>query len=117
MVATGKTSLSGHPGSDSFQTVCGVIVGGKTSRYLCEATDLAADKGVQRTALRFPDNELLLVWGDGKRVDVQIEGPAAPIPATYSTSEGETDVFLAGKTYFYYSDRGLAAMEVKHFKP
>jgi hypothetical protein len=117
MVATGKTSLSGRPGSDSYQTVCGVMVGGKTYRYVCEVTDLTEGKRVERTALRFPDNELLLVWGDGKRVDVQIEGLAAPIPATYSTSEGETDVLLEGKTYFYYSDRGLAAMEVKHFKP
>jgi hypothetical protein len=100
VVATGKTSLSGHPGSDSFQTVCGVIVGGKTSRYLCEATDLAADKGVQRTALRFPDNDLLLVWGNGKRVDVQIKGLAAPIRATDSTSEGETDIFTLGEDLF-----------------
>ena len=48
---------------------------------------------------------------------VQIEGLAAPIPATYSTSEGETDVVFDGKTYFYYSDRGMAAMEIKRFKP
>jgi hypothetical protein len=48
---------------------------------------------------------------------VDFEGLAAPTPATYSLHEGETDILVADKTYFYYSDRGLAAMEVEHFKP
>ena len=29
----------------------------------------------------------------------------------------ETDILVEGKTYFYYSDRSMAAMEVEHFKP
>jgi hypothetical protein len=86
-------------------------------RYLCEVTDVKGDGGAERTALRFPDNELLLVWGEGNRVAVQFQGLANATPATYSVSEGETNVFLDGKTYFYYSDPGFAAMEVEHFKP
>jgi len=116
VIATGKTSLSGKPGSESFQTVCGVIVDSKTYRYLCQVTDINGDKGIGQTALRFPDNELQLVWGEGNKVRVQPQG-VTPEDATYSTSEGETDIFFDGKTYFYYSDRGLAAMEVEHFKP
>ena len=117
VAATGETSLCGQPGSESFRTVCGVIVGSRAYRYLCEVTDVKGDGGAKRTALRFPDNELLLAWGEGKLVQVQFQGLATATPATYSVSEGETDVFLEGKTYFYYSDPGLAAMEVEHFEP
>ena len=117
-VAGGKTSLSGQPGAESFRTVCGVIIAGRTYRYLCEVTDLkGADAGVERTAVRFPDNELQLIWGEGDQVRVEFEGLAAPISATYAVHEGETDISVEAKTYFYYSDRGLAAMEVEHLKP
>jgi len=84
-IAGGETSLSGQAGAESFRTVCGVIVGSRVYRYLCEVTDLkGADGGVERTAQRFPDNEPQLVWGEGDQVRVQFEGLVAPIPATYS---------------------------------
>jgi hypothetical protein len=113
---TAGARLNAKPGADSFQTVCGVFVDSKSYRYLCQVTEVTGDKGIERTALRFPDNELQLIWRDNSRVDVQPEG-LTPIPATYSVSEGETNISLENKTYFYYADRGLAAMEVKHFKP
>lgn len=117
VTAGGETSLSGESGAESFRTVCGVIVGSRISRYLCEATDLKRDEGFERTALRLPDSELQLIWGEGNQVDVQFQGLGAPVPATYSVHEGETDILVDDKTYFYYSDRGLAASEVEHFAP
>jgi len=117
VAASGETSLSEQHGAESFRTVCGVIAGHRVYRYLCQVTDLKRDDGLRRTALRFPDNELELTWGEGNRVRVQFQGLAAPTAATYSGREGETDILVEGKTYFYYSDRGLAAMEVEHFKP
>lgn len=48
-------------------------------------------------------------------VSVMFEGMKAQ-PATFSTSEGNTQFVFEGKTYFYTSDPGAAEMEVKHFK-
>jgi hypothetical protein len=117
VVAGGEISLSGQPGAETFRTVCGVIVGSRVYRYLCKVTDVKGEAGIERTALLFPDSELQLIWGEGNRVEVQFQGLAAAVPATYSVHEGETDVILEGKTYFYYSDRDIAAMEVEHFEP
>ncbi len=39
-----------------------------------------------------------------------------PQQARFSTAEGTTQFIFEGKTYLYVSDRGAAAMEVKHFK-
>ena len=116
-MATGRAPDLREPRSDSFQTVCGVIIDGKTHSYLCTVTEIKGNKGIERTALRFPDQEIQLVWGKGKQVDVLFEGLASATPATYSTDEGETDLFIEDKTYFYYSDRGMAAKAVEHFKP
>jgi len=38
-----------------------------------------------------------------------------PQPVTFNTSEGTTQFVFEDKTYFYVSDRAMAAMEVKHF--
>ena len=48
-------------------------------------------------------------------MSVTFEGMKAQ-PATFSTSEGNTQFVFEGKTYFYTSDPGAAKMEVKHFK-
>ena len=116
-MATGRVPDLREPGSDSFQTVCGVIIDRKTHSYLCTVAEIKGNKGIERTALRFPDQEIQLVWGKGKQVDVLFEGLTSATPATYSTGEGETDLFIEDKTYFYYSDRGMAAKAVEHFKP
>lgn len=37
-------------------------------------------------------------------------------PATFSTSEGNTQFVFEDKTYFYVSDPAAAAMEVRNFR-
>lgn len=86
-MATGRAPDLREPGSDSFQTVCGVIIDRKTHSYLCTVTEIKGNKGIERTALRFPDQEIQLVWGKGKQVDVLFEGLTSATPATYSTDE------------------------------
>lgn len=97
-----------------FATVCGVIVEGKHYRYKCRVEG-AAPGGRGRTVLRYPDQNITLNWRGGRRVSVTFEGMKAQ-PATFSTSEGNTQFVFEGKTYFYTSDPGAAEMEVKHFK-
>jgi hypothetical protein len=97
-----------------FATVCGVIVDGKTYRYKC-TVEGAAPGGSGKTVLHYPDQNITLNWRGGKRVSVTFEGMKAQ-PATFSTSEGNTQFVFEGKTYFYTSDPGAAEMEVKHFK-
>jgi hypothetical protein len=48
---------------------------------------------------------------------VLFEGLTNVTSGTCSSSEGETDLFIEDKTYFYYSDPGMAAWKVEHFKP
>ena len=97
-----------------FATVCGVIVDGKTYRYQC-MVEGAAPGGSGKTVVHYPDQNITLNWRGGKRVSVTFEGMKAQ-PATFSTSEGNTQFVFEGKTYFYTSDPGAAEMEVKHFK-
>jgi hypothetical protein len=100
----------------SFKTVCGVIVNSETTRYLCDVSDEYEDGKLSKTTLRFPDIVFTLVWLEGDRVRMETEG-VVPQEATFSISEGETDIFVSDKTYFYYSDPELAIMEVKNFRP
>ena len=100
---------------DSFDTVCGVIVNGQNYRYRCGATDFYSGGQKVRTELRYPDQTIQLTWRQGNRVGLQFEG-MKPREARYATSEGETNWVFEGKTYFYYSDKGLAQMEWKNFR-
>ncbi len=97
-----------------FATVCGVIVDGKTYRYKC-TVEGAAPGGSGKTVVHYPDQNITLNWRGGKRVNVAFEGMKVQ-PATFSTSEGNTQLIFEGKTYFYTSDPGAAEMEVKHFR-
>jgi len=113
---------SGGPGSsgptsgpDSFDTICGVIVNGQTYRYRCGATDFYSGGRKERTELRYPDQTIQLTWRSGNRVGLQFEG-MVPKEARYATSEGETNWVFEGKTYFYYSDKGMAQMEWRNFR-
>jgi hypothetical protein len=101
------------PAAGFSQTVCGVIRDGETYRYRCEVMD-DVDNDNRTTTLRLPDNEMKFVWLDDSRVSVEMAG-LVPIDATYSTSEGETDIFTPEMTYFYISDPGMAAIEVRNF--
>ena len=97
-----------------FATVCGVIVDGKTYRYKC-TVEGAAPGGSGKTVVHYPDQNITLNWRGRNRVAVTFEGMKVQ-PATFSTSEGNTQFVFEGKTYFYTSDPGAAEMEVKHFR-
>ena len=109
----GGAGPSGSP--DSFDTICGVIVGGKTYRYRCGATDFYSGGQKVRTELRYPDQTIQLTWRPGKRVGLQFEG-MVPQEARYATAEGETNFVFEDQTYFYYSDKSLAQWEWKNFR-
>ena len=100
---------------DKFDTVCGVIVDGQTHSYRCHAVDFYQGGQKVKTALHYPDMNMRIVWKSGKNVVLHFEG-MNPQNATYSTSEGETDIYFEGKTYFYSSDKGKAEWEVKNFR-
>jgi len=100
---------------DEFGTVCGVIVNGQNYRYRCTATDVYSGAQKVKTELRYPDQTIVLSWRAGNRIGLQFEG-MVPMEARYSTSEGETNFVFEDKTYFYYSDKGMARMELQHFR-
>jgi hypothetical protein len=100
---------------DKFDTVCGVIVDGQTHEYRCKAVDFYDGGRKVKTALHFPDMNMRVVWKSGNQVVLHFEG-MNPQDATFSTSEGETDIFFEGKTYFYTSDKGKAEWEMQHVK-
>ena len=113
--AAGAGGGSSAERRDEFGTVCGVIVNGQNYRYRCDATDVYSGNQKVRTTLRYPDQTIELTWRQGNRVGLQFEG-MVPQEARYSTSEGETNFVFEGKTYFYYSDKGLARQELQHFR-
>ena len=108
-------SLADAP-AGSWQTVCGVIVGGETYSYVCTVTDRMEGSRKASTLLRFPDNAVTLNWKEGRDVELVFEG-MVPKMATFATAEGETNWVFEDKTYFYISDKGRAAWEVEHFQP
>lgn len=110
------TTNTSELSTETFKTVCGVIVDRQNYRYLCEVSEQYNGNNRVKTTLRYPDIELQLTWKSGNQVTIDTTG-ASSINATYSTSEGETDIFTSDKTYFYISDKDLAAMEVQHFQP
>ncbi|WP_052055526.1 hypothetical protein [Myxosarcina sp. GI1] len=110
------TASASQSRTETFQTVCGVIVGQQNYRYLCEVSEQYEGDEKVKTTLTYPDNELQLTWKQGNQVRIDITGTSG-IDATYSTSEGETDIFTSEKTYFYISDKDMAAMEVENFQP
>jgi hypothetical protein len=103
----------GYDREDKFDTVCGVIVDGQTHEYRCKAVDFYDGSRKVKTALHFPDMNMRVVWKGGNQVVLHFEG-MNPQNATFSTSEGETDIFFEGKTYFYTSDKGKAEWELQH---
>jgi hypothetical protein len=112
--AGGGTSSAGSR-TDSFDTVCGVIVSGKDSPYRCRVTDQYAGGQKTRTTLRFPDQTIELTWRPGNRVGLQFEG-MVPKEAGYRSSEGETNWLFEGKTYYYFSDKDRARSEVQRLR-
>jgi hypothetical protein len=109
----GAESAGGN--ADSFETVCGVIAGGRDTAYRCQLTDHYSGSQKTRTTLRFPDQTIELTWHSGKRVGLQFEG-MVPKESSYSNSEGETNWLFEGKTYYYFSDKERASYEVKSLR-
>jgi hypothetical protein len=94
------------------RTVCGVIVDGKTNRYICEVEENRQGT----TVLRLPDTTLNLKWNLGSNSVSVAQDGMAPQVVKYSDSEGETNFRLDKRTFFYISNPGMAEMEVKNFK-
>jgi hypothetical protein len=113
----GSASVGGSTAErqDPFDTVCGVMTGGKDYSYRCGVTDFYSGGRKARTELRFPDQTIQLTWQSGNRVGLQFEG-MVPKEARYSTSEGETNWVFEGKTYYYFSDKGRARSEFQNFR-
>jgi hypothetical protein len=107
---------SGNTRTDSFESVCGVIQDGQPTRYRCTVEDIYENEQKVRTILRYPDITFEVIWGQGNSLTLNSEG-VRPIPGTYATSEGETDIITDEKTWFYYSDKGIAEFEVRNFQP
>lgn len=99
-----------------FETVCGVIVGGKPSRYKCKIEDHYEGTRKTQSVLYFPDQTLTMVWMPGRVVELRFEG-MVPKTTSYATAEGETNFVFEDKTYFYISDPNMARSEVEHFEP
>lgn len=95
----------------AMRTVCGVIVGGKTSRYLCEVEENRQGT----TVMRLPDTTIRLGWKPGGKLEFAQEGTASR-EVKYSESEGETDIFVDERTFFYISNPQAAELEVKNFR-
>lgn len=106
---------SAHGSTDSFETVCGVIVNRQNYRYRCQVTDHYSGGKKTGTTLRMPDQTIELTWKPGNRVGLQFEG-MVPQEARYSTSEGETNWVFEDKTYFYISNKDMARMEVRDLR-
>ena len=85
-MATGRVPDLREPGSDSFQTVCGVIIDRKTHSYLCTVAEIKGNKGIERTALRFPDQRSSSSGARANRSMCSSKGSPAqrprPIPPT-----------------------------------
>jgi hypothetical protein len=108
--AAAATRAVETPDRGGYRTVCGVFVDGKPVRYVCSV--VGGDQRAEPTTLRFPDLVMVLHWLGGNRVRIEMEG-SAPLQATWSESEGETDIVSSEKTWFYISNREAAAREVQ----
>ena len=113
--AAASSSQNGDENADTFRTVCGVIRDGKTYRYRCKVEETESSDGSRISIVRMPDNEMTLHWHREGHVGVDFPGMKT-LQATYSTSEGETDIFVDDATYFYVSDRRMARLEHRNFQ-
>ncbi len=109
------SGAAGEERREEFKSVCGVIVNRENYRYRCTVVDFFTGDHKTRTILQYPDQKIELTWRPGGRVGLQFEG-VVPSDARYSTSEGETNFVVEGKTYFYYSNKELARREHDTFR-
>ncbi len=105
-----------HDGQgDGFETVCGVIVDGKSYRYRCNVDDTYEGDQKTKTLLHFPDQTMELQWQPNNEVLIR-QKDLKDRTAHYSTLEGETNFRSDGNTYFYISNRDAARLEVENFR-
>ena len=107
---------STEPGEEAFDTVCGVVSGGKTKRMKCHLrNESCGGSGQCRTHLTFSDNKLTLTWHGGGEVTVKAKGVEAEKSKT-STENGQTRFDFGGNTYFVYRHRDDAKHELAKLK-
>lgn len=78
-----------------MRTDCGVIVGRKTERYLCNVEENR--QGTMKMVM--PDPNISLVWRPNRKVDF-VQEAAHPIAAMNPDAEGETDFVVDHWTFF-----------------
>jgi hypothetical protein len=104
--------------SDSFKSVCGVVNGPEMYKYPCQVVDQYNGKTKARTILRYPDMELVLVWLPNGQVEVSgsAGGNSEPETVNYTVKSGETNFKTKKASYFYMSDKKVAARELSQLK-
>ncbi len=109
---TGEDAGAGSDDESSFDTVCGVIVDGKTHRYRCQIRNEGCEgQGFCRTILTLPDNKLRIDWHKGDQMEVTFEG-MNPQKTTATVEDGQTRFDIGDQTYFVYRARERAKREV-----
>ncbi len=112
---SGSAHAGGGSNTDSFDTVCGVIVNGQTYRYRCNVADHYAGGQKVRTTLRMPDQTIELTWQPGNRVGLQFEG-MVPKESRYASAEGEINWVFEDKTYFYIANKEMGQFELRDLR-
>jgi hypothetical protein len=103
---------------DIFKSVCGVVDGREMYKYPCQVVDQYNGKTKARTILRYPDMELVLVWLPGGKVEVSgsAGGNSEPETVSYTVKSGETNFTTKKASYFYMSDKKVAARELSQLQ-
>ena len=99
---------------ETFDTLCGVAVEGKITRYRCQVTDQILSDGKKITTLKFPDMEMKLHWHNDKNVGVEREGMNT-MQAKYNSSNDSHEIFVDRMTYFYAYTREEAERRLQKF--
>ena len=99
---------------DSFDTVCGVVTGGKTYRYRCHLRNEGCHgEGYCKTVVEMPDNGYTITWHKNDEIEVVFQGMNA-MRSKSSFADGQTKFDLDGKTYFVYRSPDRAKRELAH---
>jgi hypothetical protein len=101
---------------DIFKSVCGVASGQEMYKYPCDVVDQYNGKTKARTILRYPDMELVLVWLPNGKVEVSTTGNTNAETVSYTVKSGETNFTTKKASYFYMSDKKVAARELSELK-
>lgn len=95
---------------DNFETVCGVVVGGKEHAYRCHLRNERCAGG-NCTVVTMPDNEYTIAWHKNDEIEVTFSGMKA-MRSKSSFSDGRTKFDFEGKTYFVYRSLDRAKREL-----